>query len=64
MTGVGGRDSGHSHCGEWRPEPSVLGAVEEWLALNATVRRAGEWQGALSFTSMGGLKRGGDELPA
>ena len=19
VTGVGGRDSGHSHCGEWRP---------------------------------------------
>ena len=30
--------------------PSDLGAVEEWLAFNASVRRAGEWQGRLSFT--------------
>src|SRR6185437_15028499 len=43
--------------------PSVLGAVEEWLAFNASVRRAGERKGRLSFTSKGGLERGGDDLP-
>ena len=36
--------------------PSVLSAVEEWLALNASVRRAGERQGRLSFTPRGGLE--------
>ena len=40
---------------------SVLGAVEEWLAFNASVRRAGERKGRLSFTSTGGLERGGDD---
>ena len=30
--------------------PSVLGAVEEWLAFNASVRRVGERQGRLSLT--------------
>ena len=39
---------------------SDLGAVEEWLAFNASVRRAGERKGRLSFTSKGGLERGGD----
>src|SRR6185295_12913002 len=43
--------------------PSVLGPVEEWLAFNASVRRAGEWKGRLSFTSTGGLERGGDDSP-
>ena len=43
--------------------PSVLGAVEEWLALNASVRRAGERQGRLSFPSRGGLERGGGVSP-
>ena len=43
--------------------PSVLGAVEEWLAFNAPVRRAGERKGHLSFTSKGGLERGGDDSP-
>jgi len=43
---------------------SVLGTVEEWLAFNASVRRAGERQGRLSLTPRGGLKRGGDDLPA
>ena len=42
--------------------PSVLEAVEEWLAFNAFVRRAGERQGRLSLTPRGGLERGGDEL--
>ena len=31
--------------------PSVLGAVAEWLVFNASVRRAGERKGRLSFTS-------------
>ena len=44
--------------------PSVLGAVEEWLAFNAFVRRAGERQGRLSLMPRGGLERGGDEVPA
>ena len=43
--------------------PSVLGAVEEWLAFNASVRRAGVRQGRLSFPSRGGLERGGDDSP-
>ena len=33
--------------------PSILGAVEEWLALNASVRWAGEWQGRLSLIRRG-----------
>ena len=44
--------------------PSVLSIVEEWLALNASVRRAGERQGRLSLTTRGGLERGRDELSA
>ena len=44
--------------------PSVLGAVEEWLAFNASVRWAGERQGCLSLMLRGGLERGGDEVPA
>ena len=43
--------------------PSVLVAAEEWLAFNASVRRAGEQKGRLSFTSRGGLERGGDDSP-
>ena len=43
--------------------PSVLDVVEEWLAFNASVRRAGERQGRSSFTLTGGLKRGGDDSP-
>ena len=42
--------------------PPVLGAVEEWLAFNAFVRRAGERQGRLSLMPRGGLERDGDEL--
>ena len=42
---------------------SDLGAVEEWLAFNASVRRMGERKGRLSFTSRGGLERGGDDSP-
>ena len=44
--------------------PSDLGAMEEWLALNASVRRAGERQGRLSLMLRCGLERGEDELPA
>ena len=43
--------------------PPVLGAVEEWLAFNAFVRRAGERKGRLSLSSRGGLERGGDDSP-
>ena len=43
--------------------PSVLGAVEEWLAFNASVRRAGEPKGRLSFTLTGGLERDVDDSP-
>jgi hypothetical protein len=38
------------------------GAVEEWLAFNASVRRAGEQKGHLSFPSRRGLERGGVDL--
>jgi len=38
--------------------------VEEWLAFNAFVRRAGERQGHLSLMPRDGLERGGDEVPA
>src|SRR6185295_15862029 len=41
----------------------VLGAVEEWLAFNASVRWAGERKGRLSFSSRGGLERNGDDSP-
>ena len=43
--------------------PSDLGVVEEWLAFNASVRRAGERKGCLSFSSRGGLERDGDDSP-
>ena len=55
MTGVGGQDSGLT--------PSDPDVVEEWLAFNASVRRAGERKGRLSFPSWGGLERGGDDAP-
>src|SRR6185312_12897709 len=43
--------------------PSDLGAVEEWLAFNASVRRAGERKGRLSSSSRGGLERDVDDSP-
>ena len=43
--------------------PSVLGSMEEWLAFNASIRRAGERKGYLSFMSTGGLERGRDDAP-
>ena len=64
VTEVSGWDPGHIHCGRGSLTPPVLGAVVEWLAFNAFVRRAGEWQGLLSLKPRGGLERGGDELPA
>ena len=62
VAGVYGWDPGHIHCGNGGPTPPVLGAVVEWLAFNAFVRRAGERQGRLSLRPRGGLERGGDEL--
>ena len=62
VTGVSGWDPGHIHCGNGGPTPPVLGAVAEWLAFNAFVRRAGERQGRLSLMPRDGLERGGDEL--
>ena len=43
--------------------PSDLGAVEEWLAFNASVRRAGERKGRLSSSWRGCLERDGDDSP-
>ena len=62
VTGVSGWDPGHIHCGNGGPTLPVLGAVAEWLAFNAFVRRAGERQGRLSLMPRDGLERGGDEL--
>ena len=62
VTGVSGWDPGHIYCGNGGPTPPVLGAVVEWLAFNAFVRRAGKRQGHLSLMPRGGLERGGDEL--
>jgi len=64
MTGVSGWDPGHIHCGNGGLTPPVLGAVAEWLAFNAFVRRAVGRRGYSSFVPRGGLERGGDEMPA
>jgi len=80
VTGVSGWDPGHIHCGDGGPTPPVLGAVAEWLAFNAFVRRASERQGRLPLCremasseaemcySLEGrfatLERGRDVLPA
>ena len=64
VTGVSGWDPGHIHCGNGGLTPPVLGAVAEWLAFNAFVRRAVGRRGCLSLTPRGGLERGGDESPA
>ena len=64
VTGVIGWHPGHIHCGNGGPTPPVLGAVAEWLALNACVRRAGERKGHLSLMPRDGLERGGDVLLA
>ena len=64
VTGVSGWDPGHIHCGSGGLTPSVLGALAEWLAFNAFVRRVVGRQGCLSLVPRGGLERGGDGLPA
>ena len=64
VTGVSGWDHGHIHCGNGGLTPPFLGAVAEWLAFNAFVRRAVGRRGCLSLVPRGGLERGGDESPA
>ena len=64
VTGVSGWDAGHIHCGNGGLTPLAHGAVAEWLAFNAFVRRAVGRRGHSSFVPRGGLERGGDELPA
>ena len=49
VTGVSGWDPGHIHCGNGGLTPPVLGAVAEWLAFNAFVRRAVGRRGCSSF---------------
>ena len=63
VTGDSGWDPGHIYCGNGGPTPPALGAVAEWLAFNAFVRRVVEQQGCLSLVPRGGLERGGDESP-
>ena len=60
VTEVSGWDPGHIHCGSSGLTPPVLGAVAEWLAFNAFVRRAVGRRGCLSLVPRGGLERGGD----
>ena len=62
VTGVSRWDPCHIHCENGGPTPPVLGAVVEWPAFNAFVRRAGERQDHLSLMPRDGLERGGDEL--
>ena len=64
VTEVSGWDPGHIHCGSGSLMPPVLGAMVEWLAFNAFVRRAVGRRGCLSLVPRGGLERGGDESPA
>ena len=62
VTEVSGWDPGHIHCGSGSLTPPVLGAVAEWLAFNAFVRRAVGRRGRLSLVPRDGLERGGDVL--
>ena len=62
VTGVSGWDPGHIHFRNGGLTPPVLGAVAEWLAFNAFVRRAVGRRGRSSFVPRGGLERSGDEL--
>ena len=62
VTGVSGWDPGHIHYGNGGLTPPVLGAVAEWLAFNALVRRAVERRGRSSFVPRGGLERSRNEL--
>ena len=64
VTGVSGWDAGHIHCGNGGLTPPAHGAVAEWLAFNAFVRRAVGRRGRLSLVLRDGLERGGDESPA
>ena len=64
VTGVSGWDPGHIYCGNGGPTPPALGAVAEWLAFNAFVRRAVGRRGRLSLVPRDSLERGGDESPA
>ena len=64
VTGVSGWDPGHIYCGNGGPTPPALGAVAEWLAFNAFVRRAVGRRGRLSLVPGDSLERGGDESPA
>ena len=64
MTRVSGLDPGHIYCGNGGPTPPALGAVAEWLAFNAFVRRAVGRRGRLSLVPRDGLERGGDESSA
>ena len=63
VTEVSRWDPGHIHCGSGSLTPPVLGAVAEWLAFNAFIRRAVGRRGRLSLAPRGGLERGGDESP-
>ena len=63
VTGVGRWTPITATVGNGGLTPSDLGAVEEWLAFNTSVRRAGERKGRLSFSSRGGLERDGDDSP-
>ena len=56
VTGVSGWDPGHIHCGNGGLTPPVLGAVAEWLAFNAFVRRAVGRRGRLSLVLRDGLE--------
>ena len=62
VTEVSGWDPGHIHCGNGGLTSPVLGAVAEWLAFNAFVRRAVGRRGCSSFVPRGGLERSGNEL--
>ena len=64
VTEVSGWDPGHIHCGSGGPTPPVPGAVAEWLAFHAFVRRVVGRRGRLSLVPRDGLERGGDESPA
>ena len=63
VTGVSGWDAGHIHW-KWRPDAAAHGAVAEWLAFNAFVRRAVGRRRRLSLVLRDGFERGGDESPA
>ena len=56
VTEVSGWDPGHIHCGSGGLKLSVLGAMAEWLAFNAFVRRAVGRRGRLSLAPRGGLE--------